>query len=1265
MKTEVDNLINCLNNMCKLSGRKRSFDQEDKITFDDIIFILKEMAFDRLLSFDKNTNLKLKGKKLINNLIKIKQTFSAISTSFKKDPEVIKTIPEIVRLGMIAEMAICNNIINDVYIYANSNNSKSFSNCIDHFYNKMLNEKKANTIALPASKKSKKEINTIVLPASKKSEKEIKIINTISSITSKNPLSIQVKFMKNISKNNDANLNNYEDDSDYESSVDDEDGNKDKNKHKNDIVEEKDGNDDGEDGDDDDDGDEEDGDGNDEDGNKDKNKHKNDIVEEKDGDDDGEDGDDGDEEDGNGDDEEDGNGDDEDEDDEENNDDDEDDRNNIITNKESNKFFNQIFKSQNNDNEDKILKYYNNLPKNECNQIMTQIKEINNFNTKNKPILFQIMEMPLCVSQKNHIIKTYTTLMSSRFPENKLQAWFDALMTVPFGQYKGINLKNIKPKNVASFLNNLETSMNSAVYGHDEAKRQIICMVAQQIRNPKSKGNVLGIYGPPGNGKCFAFDTPILMYDGTLKMVQDIVINDIVMGDDSTPRNVLSLGSGEDEMYEIVSNNGESYTVNSEHILCLKQFKSNDISEITVKDYLKMSDDDKYKLKGYKVGVDFMSKSVDFNPYLIGFWLGGNKETLFPRITTQNPVIFSYLSDEFKKYNLDLVSRGDFNYIVAANCKTSPNMFIKVLDKYKLFSSKHIPFDYLVNDRQTRLQFLAGLIDSTGYYNKTMKNYEITFELKKLSDDLLFLVRSLGFEVKQYIITNNYTFAHNKTYYRIVISGKDLNLIPSQYPLTELNDNDQIDNGLLSEITVISKGKGKYYGFTLDGNNRFLLGNFTVTHNTSLIKDGIAKAMDKPFIFISLGGATDASFLEGHSYTYEGSIYGRIVNGLIDSKCMDPIIYFDELDKISTTSRGDEITNILVHLTDPVQNSNFRDKYFHGIDIDLSRATIIFSFNNPRNINRILIDRITTIETPYLKIYQKLHIAKYYILPRIINDIGFKDNDIIIDDNLIHYIIENWTNEGGVRKLKSLLYNIICEINIANLTKNKLDNCKVKLPFTVSQENIKKILKYKHENIQEKIHKDDKCGVINGLYASSDGSSGGIMPIEILWIPTLVPLEIKATGNLQNVIKESTHVAASLAFNHLNVKDQNKLLDSIKKRPKGLHIHCPEGATPKDGPSAGTAITCAIYSIFTGKKIKHNIAITGEINLQGQVTEIGGLENKIEGAKKAGVTLILYPKENEKDIILIKERNPTLIDDTLQTIAIETIDEALNYAIVN
>jgi ATP-dependent Lon protease len=210
---------------------------------------------------------------------------------------------------------------------------------------------------------------------------------------------------------------------------------------------------------------------------------------------------------------------------------------------------------------------------------------------------------------------------------------------------------------------------------------------------------------------------------------------------------------------------------------------------------------------------------------------------------------------------------------------------------------------------------------------------------------------------------------------------------------------------------------------------------------------------------------------------------------------------------------------------------------------------------------------------------------------------------------------------------------------------------------------IKLLLKEKHKITQEKIHTDNKVGTINGLYASSIGT-GGILQIQSLWIPTTTPYEIRATGNLQQVIKESTQVASTLAFNFLDTETKDKYLSAWKDRSEGIHLHFPDGSTPKDGPSAGGALTVAIYSLLSNRKIKNDIAMTGEINFQGHITAIGGLENKLEGAKKAGVTLVLYPKENDKDIVKIKERNPTLLDDNFKAISIETIEEAIKYAII-
>ena len=945
-------------------------------------------------------------------------------------------------------------------------------------------------------------------------------------------------------------------------------------------------------------------------------------------------------------------------------------------------------------------------------------KEINNFQSSDKPILFQIIEMPLQISQKNHILKTYTSLVTSRYPEKKLNAWFDSLMTLPFGKFKGINLTSITGPKVKTFLSGLHTTMENVVHGHDEAKRQIIQMMGQQIRNPKSKGNMLGIWGPPGNGKCFALDTPILMHNGKFKKVQEVKIGDIVMGDDSRPRNVLSLGSGKDEMYEVVPVKGESYTVNSEHILCLKQsgldivkkkkdkfkvqyfnkktynfhtktfedkneamkylneLKTNeidDVIEITIKDYLKLSNHVKSKLKGYKTGVDFEKNDVLFDPYIIGVWLGDGASAT-TKITSQDASILAYLRTKLKEYNLNLnfISKYDYNIACDTNQNTrqSMNTFKNALKHYNLLNNKHIPNDYKINSRDIRLKVLAGLIDTDGYYNDKMKNFEIIQKSKQLSDDIIYLARSLGFAAYQYKVNKSCMYKGEKkmgTYYRLQIYGDNLSDIPTLCRRKHTDANTDMSvrqkNHLVYGIKVVSKGEGNYYGFTLDGNNRFLLGDFSVTHNTTLIKEGIAKAMDKPFIFISLGGATDASFLEGHSYTYEGSIYGRIVNGLITSKCMDPIIYFDELDKISRTPKGDEISNILIHLTDPVQNSHYRDKYFHGIDIDLSRATMIFSFNDPSNVNPVLLDRITTVETKYLMTSQKINIANKYLIPEILKEMGLAGSDIVIDEDIIKSLISNYTHEGGVRKLKSLLYNIIREVNLAALIKGSIGSDKIKFPFRITTDHLKVLLKHKNEIDPEKIHLCDKLGIINGLYATSMGI-GGILPIQTVWVPSPTPLTLKATGHLEKVIRESTEVACSLAWNYLTEEVKTKYLMEWKDRPMGFHIHCPDGAVPKDGPSAGAALTLSLYSLLMNRKIRHDLAMTGEINLEGNVTAIGGLEEKLEGAKRAGVKLVLFPKENLKHLEKIKERNSALLDENFQVIPIETFDDVLKYALV-
>jgi ATP-dependent Lon protease len=238
------------------------------------------------------------------------------------------------------------------------------------------------------------------------------------------------------------------------------------------------------------------------------------------------------------------------------------------------------------------------------------------------------------------------------------------------------------------------------------------------------------------------------------------------------------------------------------------------------------------------------------------------------------------------------------------------------------------------------------------------------------------------------------------------------------------------------------------------------------TGKTSIVKEGISKILGRPFAFIALGGATDSSFLEGHGYTYEGSMWGRIVQILIDSKCMNPVIYFDELDKISETPKGEEIAGILTHLTDTSQNSQFHDKYFADIDFDLSKCLFIFSYNDESKVNPILRDRMYRIQTKGYDMKQKTVITNDYLLPRLREQVRFTKEEIVVPDNTIQYIIDNYCNkENGVRNLKRCLEIVYTKLNLYRLMKpgsNLFEqdmSLKVEFPFTVTKDIVDKLIK--------------------------------------------------------------------------------------------------------------------------------------------------------------------------------------------------------------
>ena len=404
---------------------------------------------------------------------------------------------------------------------------------------------------------------------------------------------------------------------------------------------------------------------------------------------------------------------------------------------------------------------------------------------------------------------------------------------------------------------------------------------------------------PCGFGKCHSKNTPIIMYDGSIKMVQDIKVGDQLMGDNSTPRNVLSLARGREIMYDIIPNKGDKYTVNESHILSLKcktnhskKYKKGEIYDISIKDYLNLPKSfhgPGGPLLGYRVGVDFPYKEIDIEPYFLGLWLGDGLKRNLGFTNIDIPIIEDYY--EYAR-RLELIIRKCDNK--ATRCPTyfmsshneKPNLLIESFHKYNLSDNKHIPNDFKCNSREVRLELLAGIIDSGGY--KYYNNYNIIQKNKKLFDDIIYLARSLGFAAykKECIYKGE---KGEETYYRTTIHGKGLEEIPVKCDKKKVEPRKQIKDVLLSKIKVIKKEEDNYYGFELDGNHRYVLGDFTVTHNTIMGLNLITILKKKTLIIVHKGFLSDQWIERIKEFCPEAKI-GLIQGQIIDIENKDIVI---------------------------------------------------------------------------------------------------------------------------------------------------------------------------------------------------------------------------------------------------------------------------------------------------------------------------------------------------------------------------------------
>ncbi|EOU1699629.1 endopeptidase La [Clostridium perfringens] len=410
---------------------------------------------------------------------------------------------------------------------------------------------------------------------------------------------------------------------------------------------------------------------------------------------------------------------------------------------------------------------------------------------------------------------------------------------------------------------------------------------------------------------------------------------------------------------------------------------------------------------------------------------------------------------------------------------------------------------------------------------------------------------------------------------------------------------------------------------------------------TSIAKS-VATSLNRKFVRMSLGGVRDEADIRGHRRTYVGAIPGRIVTGLKEAKSMNPVFLLDEIDKLGMDFKGNP-ADALLEVFDNEQNKTFRDHYLE-VDVDLSEVMFITTANSLDGIPRPLLDRMELIEVSGYTYEEKFRIAKKYLVPKVLKEHGVDNKIITISDSALKLIIDSYTRESGVRNLQRQIANVIRK-GIKDIIEKDKKN------LNISTKLVEKYLGPKIFSYEE-IDKKDKVGVVTGMAWTAYG--GDTLPVEVMVMDGKGRLEL--TGQLGDVMKESARAAYSYVRAHmkeLGIKDEFY-------SKKDIHIHAPEGAVPKDGPSAGVTMTTALVSALTGKKVKHNVAMTGEITLTGKVLAIGGLKEKCLAARRVGINTVIVPKENEKDVIKL----PKIVKNSLNIILADKIDDVLENALV-
>ncbi|MGN0565207.1 MAG: endopeptidase La, partial [Candidatus Limousia pullorum] len=411
---------------------------------------------------------------------------------------------------------------------------------------------------------------------------------------------------------------------------------------------------------------------------------------------------------------------------------------------------------------------------------------------------------------------------------------------------------------------------------------------------------------------------------------------------------------------------------------------------------------------------------------------------------------------------------------------------------------------------------------------------------------------------------------------------------------------------------------------------------------TSIAKS-VAEAIGKKYARVALGGVRDEAEIRGHRRTYVGSMPGRIINAMKQAGTMNPLIVLDEIDKLASDYKGDP-TSALLEVLDSEQNNTFTDHYI-DLPFDLSDVMFVTTANDYSTIPAPLRDRMEVIELQSYTLVEKINIAKKYLIPKQLKNCGLNAKDFKFTPKAVEMIINNYTKEAGVRNLERTIASVMRKSVYKKLTE---DIEKI----TISNKDLEELLGPAKYSDSEKSNKDE-VGYVNGLAWTSVG--GELLPIEIAVMQGTGKIEL--TGSLGDVMKESAKTAVTCIRSHADELN----IDPMFYSTKDIHIHVPEGAVPKDGPSAGITMATALYSALSNKKVRHDVAMTGEITLRGKVLPIGGLNEKSMAAYKNGVKTVIIPKENSRDLAEIDEE----VKNNVTFIPVSDIKEVLKTAVLD